>query len=169
MQEGKVCKKTMKTIFETSEQRMGETIETRAYEVKFLRCFFYADCTEPIKEEYLTLEDALLVMIISFSYNGYEIGDKRNLTKYNKIEVYKDDEYVDSFKFRISDHSYNPGNNTDEERSGKFCSLVVTNDDPTATVYGCRYNLSFDLNAEIDEIVESVQERFEEIINNYIK
>lgn len=257
----------MKTLFHTKKTRIdnsyevddAEYLQTFAYRMRFLRAFYYADCTDPRIEEYTSLDDALKdldctdywvdvdygfapyneifpvfdevwvdanddeieegktglrleeleekfdfefefetediiarhffdsafekywdllyrtqdalkEMLGSFQYDGYSLKlDSKHVSKYSDISVLKDGEKIDSIQLRIANHSYNPMNNNQDAWDGKFVSVVIANNDPTANKYHGKHNLWFRLDSNEEEIVCAVFDKFEEIIENLIK
>jgi hypothetical protein len=100
-------------------------------------------------------------------YEGLEIRSTSN-RKYRDIDIYdKDDNLVDNIKLRVSDHSYNPANNDMDAREGKFISVEITNNDPTAHRFHGRYSLKFDSSNTYEEIVDAVNEKIMEIIDEH--
>lgn len=100
-----------------------------------------------------------------YEYEGHVVYLKAEgafYGKYTEIEVVdKDsDEVVGYINLRFADHSYNPANNTDE---GAFISVVVNSNDPTENKFHGMYNLRYDEYVEVDDILEDIDERMEEI------
>ncbi|MDR1883064.1 MAG: hypothetical protein LBR26_09850 [Prevotella sp.] len=99
-------------------------------------------------------------------YEGYRIGTIHT-GKYRSLDIYdSNDNLVDVIQLRIADHPYNPANNDTDARSGKFISVEVFEKDPTRGRFNGRYSLQFNSNSEYDEIVEAVNERIREIIDD---
>lgn len=85
--------------------------------------------------------------------------------KYTDIEVVdkESDEVVGYIQCRFADHSYNPANNSDE---GAFISVVVNSNDPTENKFHGRYNLRYGDEPDVDDILEDLDERINEIMDN---
>lgn len=84
--------------------------------------------------------------------------------KYTDIEVVdkETDEIVGYIQCRFADHSYNPSNNYGKE--GAFISVVVNSNDPTKDKFHGMYNLRYPNNPDVDDIMEDLDERMEEIM-----
>jgi hypothetical protein len=90
--------------------------------------------------------------------------------KYSKLIIEDTEgEEIDSIKLRISDHTYNPSNNDDESRNGKFISIEIANVNSTKNKYKTRYSLSFNGENTYSEVLDSVNDRIDDIIKNLIK
>jgi len=90
--------------------------------------------------------------------------------KYSKLIIEDSEgEEIDSIKLRISDHTYNPSNNDDESRSGKFISIEIANVNPTKNRFRTAYSLSFDGENTYSEVLDCVNDRIDDIIKNIIK
>lgn len=99
-------------------------------------------------------------VIIDWSDCGYK--------KYSRINIYdNEEEPIGYIQLRISNHSYNPRNNDESARSGDFISLVVTNKDETKDVFHGKYNLNFDGYDSIEDVITALNDRVEEILNNW--
>lgn len=90
--------------------------------------------------------------------------------KYSKLIIEDiDGNEIDSIKLRISDHTYNPSNNDDESRNGKFISIEIANVNPTKNRFKTAYSLSFDGENIYSEVLDRVNDRIDDIIKNIIK
>lgn len=83
--------------------------------------------------------------------------------KYSDVEVVdkETDEVVGYIKCRFANHSYNPANNKEE---GAFISVVVNSNDPTKDKFHGMYNLRYDDEPDVEDIMEDLDERMEEIM-----
>lgn len=99
----------------------------------------------------------------------YEIkhGKKGKYSTLNIID--KNGDEIDAIKLRIADHTYNPANNDSDAKSGKFISVEISNANPTKDRFNTRYSLGFDGENSYDQVLESVKERLNEILENNIK
>jgi 8-oxo-dGTP pyrophosphatase MutT (NUDIX family)/GNAT superfamily N-acetyltransferase len=102
-------------------------------------------------------------------YRGYSIEFPEYVNKYNNLWIYdKQKNQVLSIQLRISDHSYNPRNNDTDAQSGKFISVEIANTNETRGKFGGNYSLHFDEDNTYDEVIEAVNERIKEIIENFL-
>ena len=107
-------------------------------------------------------------------YNGREYNFEGHIVylraesafadKYTDIEVVdkETDEIVGYIECRFADHSYNPSNNYGKE--GAFISVVVNSNDPTKDKFHGMYNLRYPNNPDVEDIMEDLDERMEEIM-----
>lgn len=70
---------------------------------------------------------------------------------------------IGSIELRISDHSYNPRNNSSV--GDGFISVVIANKDETKDRFRGMYNLYFDGDNSYEDIVDEVKERIQEILD----
>jgi hypothetical protein len=80
-----------------------------------------------------------------------------------------DGEEVDRIQLRIADHTYNPRNNDNSAREGKFISVEIANVNATAKKFNTAFSMRFDGTDTYEKVLEDVQERVNEIIDNKIE
>jgi len=87
-------------------------------------------------------------------------------SKYSYVYVVdKDtDETVGEIELRLADHSYNPANNNDAALRGAFVSIVLNDNDPTINKYHGRYNLRYNEDADVEDILSDIDDRFDDIL-----
>lgn len=104
-------------------------------------------------------------MVDTYSESGYVLRCS-HISKYSNIDVYLNDEYVGYIKLRLSNHSYNPARNSQNDDEGKFISVVIADTDPTLYKYLGKYNIHFNPYEDMEVIVDEIKERITSIIEN---
>lgn len=84
------------------------------------------------------------------------------------IIVDKNGEEIDRIKLRVSDHTYNPANNDEQERSGKFISVEIANINATENKFNTKYSLKFTGNNTYEEVLNESKDRLQYILSQFI-
>lgn len=125
--------------------------------------------SQHINEMHFDVDGNTLKASIDHNNRGY-------IPKYSVISIEytfdegTDDERtvtLDTIQLRLANHSYNPANNDMQARSGNFISIVVANDDPTSGRFYGRYNLYFNDDNTVEDVVYELNERIQDIINKW--
>lgn len=90
--------------------------------------------------------------------------------KYSKLIIEdKNGDEIDSVQLRIADHTYNPRNNDDAAREGKFISVEIANVNATKEKFNTSYSLRFDGTDTYKNVLEQVKDKLDEILSNKIE
>lgn len=90
--------------------------------------------------------------------------------KYSRLSVLdKNGDEIDNVQLRIADHTYNPANNDDAAREGKFISVEIANENKTKGKFHTSYSLQFDGEDTYQDVLDKVRERLSEILENKIE
>jgi len=105
-------------------------------------------------------------LINEYESNGNKLNIKTPSSgKYRRIIVENEKgEDVGEIKLRISDHAYNPANNNFEN---DIVSIEIANENKTAKKFNGLYGLRFNGENTYNEVVELVNDRIKEIIDNW--
>lgn len=89
--------------------------------------------------------------------------------KYSKLLILdKNDDEIDNIQLRIADHTYNPANNNDSARDGKFISVEIANENKTKDKFRTSYSLRFDGTDTYEDVLDKVKERLNEILESKV-
>lgn len=72
-----------------------------------------------------------------------------------------------SATLRIANHTYNPNNNTQEQREGYFVSVEIANNNPTSSRFRTYYSERFNGSNTIQDVVKRLQWHFYRMIRHY--
>jgi len=90
--------------------------------------------------------------------------------KYSSLRILdKEGDEIDRVQLRIADHTYNPRNNDDAAREGKFISVEIANVNATKDKFRTSYSLQFDGTDSYADILTAVKERLNDILDNKIE
>jgi hypothetical protein len=86
------------------------------------------------------------------------------VSKYTSISIRNEqDETIDTIELRIADHTYNPSNN----QSGiNFISVEIANVNPTEGRWNTRYSIGFNGSSNYQDVVDAVNDRIIEIVED---
>lgn len=76
--------------------------------------------------------------------------------KYSSLRIVdKEGDRIDRVQLRIADHTYNPRNNDDAARGGRFISVEIANVNATKGKFRTSYSLQFDGTDTYDDVLEN--------------
>jgi hypothetical protein len=123
---------------------------------------------ELLSEVISKLPTELVSLFNKENKNGFTIEHSGG-NKYSYVKLFdKNGNEVDELQLRISDHRYNPSNNDDAAKSGKFISVEIANVNETKDKFNTNYSIEYSGENKYEDVLNGVLSRVNEIFSNTI-